>query len=504
MSSSSGSLRVARTQRPGPGRGDRGRIVEPNGRLLSGHRAVSALMAGFTMLAMAAAGAVIIAAGWGGRLTVGVAIIVAMVVLVSRGHFRVRMIPDVTSRVPLIGGAVAVGVMSATVVTDQTSAADPGPGTLGLLVVLLVVGALVAQAAGILVVRAQWRRGRMRASALMVGSGPLAAELAVEIGVRPEYGVDVVGCITADDPPLAGMPEPWFGLDADLGVVVSLTGADRLIVAPFDSRTDETLVRVARWATSRSIPVFVVPRFYKMGLGMDSMSPDRARGYPLVRLQRAAHPRLSLLLKRWFDVAVSGTMLVVFAPVMAAVALAVKLTSEGPVLFGQERVGRYGRPIVVWKFRSMTVSDRGDTEWTAAARVTPVGALIRRLNLDELPQLWSIVRGDMSLVGPRPERPAFVAEFTQEVSDYDDRHRMPVGLTGLAQIAGLRGDTSISERVKYDNLYIDQWSFGTDLQILAKTVVAVVRQHRYERDARELDRALDRRLQPAEPPDVGV
>lgn len=458
----------------------------------------------FTLGAMAVVGFVITVMGWSGRLTIVVAVVVAMLILVARGHFRIRMIPDITSRVPLIIGAVAVGVMAATVTSAQVSAVESSPGGLGLLVLLLIGGALVAQVAGTLAVRGQWRRGRMRASALLVGSGPLTAELAVELGVRTEYGVDVVGCLTADDPPLLGMPEPWFGLDADLGVVVSLSGADRLIVAPTDTPTDEALVRVARWATSRGIPVFVVPRFYQMGLGMDSMSPDRARGYPLVRLQRAAHPRVSLLLKRWFDVLVAATMLVVAAPVLAVVALAVKLTSDGPVLFGQERVGRYGRPIVVWKFRSMTTSDRSDTEWTAAGRITPVGALIRRLNLDELPQLWSILRGDMSLVGPRPERPAFVAEFREQVPDYDDRHRMPVGLTGLAQIVGLRGDTSISERIKYDNLYIDQWSFGTDLQILAKTVVAVIRQHSYERDAQELDRALDLRLHSPDRPDVGA
>jgi lipopolysaccharide/colanic/teichoic acid biosynthesis glycosyltransferase len=245
-----------------------------------------------------------------------------------------------------------------------------------------------------------------------------------------------------------------------------------------------------RWAGERGIPVFIVPRFYEMGLGMDSMTPDRVRGYPLVRLQRAAHPRVSLRVKRFMDVAVAGSVLVVSAPVLMVAAVAVRLSSSGPIFFGQERVGQDGRRIMVYKLRSMTVSGRSDTEWTADARVTAAGKFLRRSNIDELPQLWSILRGDMSLVGPRPERPAFVEKFRAEVPNYDDRHRLPVGLTGLAQIVGLRGDTSITERVKYDNLYIDQWSLGTDLQILAKTVVAVVRQTSYRHRATTLELAL--------------
>jgi exopolysaccharide biosynthesis polyprenyl glycosylphosphotransferase len=314
--------------------------------------------------------------------------------------------------------------------------------------------------------------------------------MAIEIGLRREYGVDVVGFIASDGLSDRPLPGPVFDVDADLTSVFRATGADRLLIGPGTGDADRATVRVARWAAGRGIPVFVVPRLYEMGLGMDSMSPDRARGYPLVRLQRAAHPQLSRRVKRLLDLAVAGSALVVASPVMVVVACLVKMTSSGPVLFGQERVGQHGRPITIHKFRSMTVSSSSDTEWTAEARVTPLGTLLRRSNLDELPQLWAIVRGDMSLVGPRPERPAFVRQFRSDVPDYDDRHRMPVGLTGLAQIVGLRGDTSITERVKYDNLYIDQWSVGTDLQILAKTVVAVVRQHAYARRASELDRAL--------------
>ena len=172
---------------------------------------------------------------------------------------------------------------------------------------------------------------------------------------------------------------------------------------------------------------------------------------------------------------------------MALCAIAVRVSSPGPILFSQDRVGKDGKPIKVSKFRSMQVNEVSDTEWTAEDRITPIGSFLRRSSLDELPQLFAILRGDMSLVGPRPERPAFVKHFSLEYDGYDDRHRMRVGLTGLSQIIGLVGDTSIEERIKYDNLYIDQWSFGSDLQIIVKTAGAVLRQPAKKRAQQELE-----------------
>ncbi|MCP4964395.1 MAG: exopolysaccharide biosynthesis polyprenyl glycosylphosphotransferase, partial [bacterium] len=323
----------------------------------------------------------------------------------------------------------------------------------------LLLAALFAHVTAYHLVRRIWMSGRLRASALIYGSDALARELAIEIGIRRDYGVDVVGFIANTRAIGHPLPGPVFDVGVDVVDIIERTGANRLIVGPGTASADRQAVRAARRAAATGMPVFVVPRFFEMGLGMDLLAPDRARGYPLIRLQRAAHPQVSIRLKRLFDLAVSLGMLLVTAPVIAIAAVSVKATSRGPVLYTQERVGQHGRPIVIRKFRSMTVSANGDTEWTADARVTLVGRWLRRLNIDELPQLYSVVRGDMSLVGPRPERPLFVKRFASTIADYDDRHRMPVGITGLAQIVGLRGDTSIAERIKYDNLYIDQWSF---------------------------------------------
>jgi len=173
-------------------------------------------------------------------------------------------------------------------------------------------------------------------------------------------------------------------------------------------------------------------------------------------------------------------MLMVTAPIFALLALSVKLSSPGPVYFRQRRIGKNGRDVEVLKFRSMRVNDESDTQWSVDvdARVTKIGRFMRKTSLDELPQLWNVLRGDMSLVGPRPERPYFVERFEQEVPRYGDRHRVPVGLTGLAQVSGLRGDTSIQDRAWMDNHYIENWSVGGDLAILARTAGAMIKQVR--------------------------
>jgi lipopolysaccharide/colanic/teichoic acid biosynthesis glycosyltransferase len=169
----------------------------------------------------------------------------------------------------------------------------------------------------------------------------------------------------------------------------------------------------------------------------------------------------------------------------------VRLSGKGDVLFRQDRIGQHGEAFELFKLRTMLPSNSSDTQWLAEERVTMWGSLLRRTAVDELPQLYNVLRGDMSLVGPRPERPAFVDQFEPEIPGYTDRHRMPAGLTGLAQIVGLRGNTSIAERIKYDNIYIDQWSFWSDIQILFKTLFAVLRQGSLSEEHLELSIALE-------------
>lgn len=177
-------------------------------------------------------------------------------------------------------------------------------------------------------------------------------------------------------------------------------------------------------------------------------------------------------IKRAFDLVFSVSVLVLGAPIFLAIALLVKFSSPGPVLFIQERIGRYNRPFKLYKFRSMRMIDH-EGEWSAKAesRVTPIGHVLRKLSLDELPQFVNVLIGDMSVVGPRPERPQFVDRFSTEIPKYRLKHRVKPGITGLAQINGCRGDTSIPLRIQYDLTYIESWSFLLDLTIIARTVL---------------------------------
>jgi lipopolysaccharide/colanic/teichoic acid biosynthesis glycosyltransferase len=182
--------------------------------------------------------------------------------------------------------------------------------------------------------------------------------------------------------------------------------------------------------------------------------------------------------KRCFDVLMAGTALVLVSPLLAACALAVRLEGGPGVIFRQPRVGRDGVVFDCLKLRSMRPADPNEaaTSWSIASdnRVGPVGRILRRTSLDELPQLWNIVRGDMTLVGPRPERPYFVSRFSKQFHRYDHRHRVQAGLTGLAQVSGLRGDTSIADRARFDNYYIENWSLWLDVKILLRTVGEVL------------------------------
>ena len=178
------------------------------------------------------------------------------------------------------------------------------------------------------------------------------------------------------------------------------------------------------------------------------------------------------MLKRTADILVSFLALVILSPLMLAVALGVKLTSPGPVIFRQERMGRGKKLFTMYKFRSMRVTDSEKTGWSRNqdSRKTRFGSLIRKLSLDELPQFWNVLKGDMSVIGPRPEVPYHVEHFKEEVPRYLVRQQVRPGITGWAQVNGLRGDTSIEERIRYDIEYIENWTPGLDLRIALRTL----------------------------------
>ncbi len=337
-------------------------------------------------------------------------------------------------------------------------------------VVAVVLGRVFSYA----VLRRTRRRASMLEPTIILGAGEVGVELSIAFRDFRDFGVSPVGfldCVDDDD-----LPFPVLG-DVDR-LDDLLRGSDiRRVIVAFGPAREAELVGVLRTAVQHDVDVHVVPRFFDCGVSPSGPETDDVRGIPLYRVRRAALRAPAWALKRLVDVVVSGAVLVLTAPLMAAIALAVKVSSPGPVLFRQKRIGQYGEEIDIVKFRSLKVNHDSETRWSVDEdpRVTFVGRVLRATSLDELPQVWSVFRGRMSLVGPRPERPFFVERFGASIDGYGDRHRLPVGLTGWAQVHGLRGDTSIEERARYDNQYIEHWSLWRDVVILIRTAAEVLR-----------------------------
>jgi exopolysaccharide biosynthesis polyprenyl glycosylphosphotransferase len=306
--------------------------------------------------------------------------------------------------------------------------------------------------------------------AVLVGSGPVTFDLVQVLRRNRRYGIEIVGYL--DEPAnvyLSGTT--WLGEVTDLAQVLERHYADVVIVA--DPRTkEETFAEVLEQSIGHTYDVLMVPRMRRFPTL--SVRQDHIGAIPIVRVRLPVLDGWRWRLKRSADVVVSACALLLLSPILAACAVAVRLEGGPGVLFRQERVGRNGATFEVLKFRSMRPRDEDDsqTTWSIANdnRVGPVGKVLRRTSLDELPQLWNILRGDMTIVGPRPERPHFVQQFSAEHPHYARRHRVPVGLTGLAQVSGLRGDTPISDRARFDNYYIEHWSLWLDFKIVVRTL----------------------------------
>jgi Undecaprenyl-phosphate glucose phosphotransferase len=220
-----------------------------------------------------------------------------------------------------------------------------------------------------------------------------------------------------------------------------------------------------------TVDVKLVPDVYQYATLFGGL--EEFGGLPVVNLQSSGVLGINAILKRIFDLVFSSLFLLLLSPLLLLLAALVKLASPGPVLFKQERVGLDGKPFPMLKFRTMRAdAEREGPRFAEAGdpRVTPFGGWLRRISLDELPQLFNVFRGDMSLVGPRPERPVFIERFRRHIPRYQLRHMVKAGMTGWAQIHGLRGNTSIQKRVEYDLYYIEHWSILFDLKILARTL----------------------------------
>ncbi len=333
-------------------------------------------------------------------------------------------------------------------------------------VVLVIVGRLITTR----LIALGRRRGITERHTVLIGGGLVAAELARILARHREYGITLDGFVDDDDDCPAGEYLPRLGRLADLDVAVSRTGADTLLVADggFEERV---LIDAVRTEACQHADLFVVPRLHHFHT--QTGMADHIGSIPVMRVRNPNLHGPARLIKRGFDIVVAVMSLIVLLPVLAAAALAVRIEGGPGIIFRQVRVGRDGKHFELWKFRSMRPASEPEslTIWCAAAdnRVGPVGRFLRCTSVDELPQLWNILRGDMTLVGPRPERPHFVEQFSTQFDRYAHRHRVQVGLTGFAQVSGLRGDTSIADRARYDNFYIENWSLWLDIKIILRT-----------------------------------
>ncbi len=328
------------------------------------------------------------------------------------------------------------------------------------------------------------RRFDVGVPALIVGSGPVAHQLIARMRQVREYGLYPAGLIDDMRPSDAETFDvPYLGTTGNLESAVKATRAEELIFAP-SSLPDEQLAKTAQQAQQLGMRVRVVPRL------MDAVGTNTAiehlGGVPLMVLNRVDPKGWQFFVKHVFDRTAALLGLVLISPLLIVLALAVKLSSPGPILFSQERIGRDGKVFGCLKFRSMRSEDPARAEFELQKGAAPggvegedrrtwIGKVMRRASLDELPQLVNVLRGEMSLVGPRPERPEFVELFEMHVRRYGQRHRVKAGMTGWAQVHGLRGQTSIADRAEWDNYYIDNWSLLLDFKILLLTVLAVLR-----------------------------
>jgi exopolysaccharide biosynthesis polyprenyl glycosylphosphotransferase len=427
----------------------------------------------------------------------------ALLMLVVRGRYRDTIQLRLMDGIGTLVGATS---LSAIVLIAGGALIDPTVDSAPLVARAWLFGTAYLLGGRILLAWAQRRARTNRLVArptLIVGAGQVGARVERRLREQPALGLLPVGYLDADAPPLEMAPlreAPVLGSPDDLKQVTEATGA-RHVVLGFSTAPDYTLIPFVRRCETLGLKVSLVPRLF------DSVNVrvalDHLGGLPLYGLHTIDPKGWQFAVKHVLDRVGAALLITAFSPVLIALVLSVRLSSPGPILFRQRRIGRDGREFEIFKFRSMRLTnptsmpapasgkgterrqpdnvvallpDTAPGGVEGADRRTAIGSLMRRTSLDELPQLFNVLHGDMSLVGPRPERPEFVNLFGTRVERYGDRHRVKSGMTGWAQVHGLRGKTSLQDRVEWDNYYIENWSLTLDFKILLMTMAALFRQ----------------------------
>lgn len=329
---------------------------------------------------------------------------------------------------------------------------------------LLIFGRLLVRS----LVRKMRRRGLLLKKVFVVGDGSQVSRYLETVRYTPGTGLTIKGVFGVA--PDLTTDAPLFRLE-ELESEIEKKRPD-IVVLGFSDPASQFVAEFIRKYYDSLFQIQVLPSENQALLGLNMETIEDVH---VLTLNQPDFPLPELLMKRTLDVVGSAVGLILLSPFFFIIAVLIKLTSKGPIFFSQERIGANGTLFKMWKFRTMKPVPPGEekAQWTVEndPRRTPIGVFLRKTSIDELPQLWNVLIGDMSLVGPRPEQPFFVEKFRKEIPAYMLRHRMKAGITGWAQVNGWRGDTSLHKRIEFDLYYIRYWSFWFDLKILLMTFV---------------------------------
>jgi len=405
------------------------------------------------------------------------------ILMYSRRSFRKQLGVGILDSCARAVASCAIGAMVAIAVGAVVGSASPD--LIGLRLWLIAAAILCGARTVLGAAENQARaRGLLMTPTLVVGAGAVGGWVVRRLEQQPSLGLNPIGFLDIDPDAASVDPNvdlPILGTPDEAVTIARMTGARQLVFA-FSWERDHQLAGIVRPCQAAGLDGAIVPRLYEAI--NERASLDHVGGLPLMSFRALNSQGWRFIVKYALDRICAFIALVALAPLMLAIAIAVKLSSPGPVIYRQRRIGRGGREFDLLKFRSMRTRSRraafrppagsapGGIEGTD--RRTQVGRWLRNTSLDELPQLFNVLRGEMSAIGPRPERPEFAARFVAEVPGYDERHRVKPGITGWAQVNGLRGQTSIADRVEWDNHYIENWSILLELRTLALTVAAVM------------------------------
>jgi len=423
----------------------------------------------------------------GGYLWPATFVLVALPVLVYRGAYARRLFVDLLDDMRSLVVAIVLATMAVVTLRVMLYSAPQHTAAETLRLAVFTAVYLAAGRVGLNLARAHARRAGEAVPTLIIGAGNVGHTTAKRLLEHPELGLKPIGFL--DKEPRQDVTVnsnlPVLGASWDFEQVVREHGVGQVIIT-FSTAPNDVLLRMVKRGEELGVGVSLVPRLFEKVT--DRLTIDHLGGLPLLTSHPSNPHGWQVTIKYALDRLLALTALILCSPIMLVAALATWLSLGRPVLFRQLRVGRDGRTFEMLKFRSMRLNWEVPGQASEASilpddiapggiegddRCTRVGTLLRKTSIDELPQLFNVLKGDMSLIGPRPERAEYVELFGSRVYRYNERHRVKSGITGWAQIHGLRGKTSLSDRVEWDNYYIENWSLWLDFKIMLRTVSAV-------------------------------